>query len=96
MADVINLKKSFIISIIILFVILTFIPYKSICVHSVDSGYCITLWGFPFSSFIITGELFNIPKQDLVSYLMKGFLGSIGNLAISFVVVFVFFKIKKR
>ncbi len=96
MTEFINFKKSFIISIIILFAVLTLVPYKSICVDSADSGYCITLWGFPFSSFIVTGELFNIPSADLIGYILKGLLGSIGNLAISFAVVFLLSKIFKK
>lgn len=96
MSEFINFKKSLIISVIIIFAILTFIPYKSICVDSIDSGYCITLWGFPFSSLIITGELFNIPKSDLINYVLKGILGSFGNLAISFIAVFLFSKIFKK
>jgi len=62
-----------------------------VCVDGIDFGYCIQYYGFPFKSFIITGEIQNIPADHLSSIISKGILGALGNLLIAYLIVSIIF-----
>jgi len=78
-------NKVSIISFIIIAIIINLIPNQGIC--SEEPGYCITHYGQPFKSVLISGETSNIPGDEFTSIMLLGALGTIGNLIIAFLLV---------
>ena len=72
-------------------------PNISQCVDGIDFGYCITYHGLPFRSFIISGEIGNIPQSNLTEIIKMGIIGFLKNLLIAYLIIslvyFVYYKI---
>jgi|SRR3989338_6155994 len=59
-------------------------PNISVCRDGIYSGYCITRYGFPFPSFLLSGEIAAVPSQELIRLLSEGAFGFIFNVLVSY------------
>ncbi|MFH1650406.1 MAG: hypothetical protein ABIA93_07725 [Candidatus Woesearchaeota archaeon] len=68
------------------------------CVDGANFGYCINYHGFPFPTFVITGEVQNMPHPHFVSmFFVQGIIGFVLNLLFVYLLVsLIFYPIHKR
>ena len=59
-------------------------PNISVCRDGLYSGYCITRYGFPFPSFVLSGEIAAVPSQEFIMLLSEGAFGFIFNVLVSY------------